>query len=187
VMTSESTLIIDLLALDLNACKRCSGTDANLRSALEALAPLLREVGVEVAVRRTIVASADQAERLRFESSPTIRIDGRDIADEVREGPCGDCGELCGCSGGVACRVWVWRGREYPEAPTAMILDAVLKAYARPGRPADATSQPFRLPENLRRYFAAPGECCDVSACCEPADKAGCCAAPPRNSVSGCQ
>jgi hypothetical protein len=190
-------LTIELLALDLDTCKRCVGTGANVRSALEAVAAVLREAGAEIELRTVVVKSADQAESLRFESSPTVRIDGRDVALEQRESPCGDCGELCACEGGVDCRVWVWQGEEHLEAPKAMIIDAILRAYARSDPPAVAPSRPFRLPENLRRFFAAraaqarqegpSGKCCDTTSCCEPAAKPACCGPQPEPAGCGCR
>jgi hypothetical protein len=206
VVTAESSidcpacpkrLTIELLALDLNTCKRCTGTDANVRSAVDTVAGILREAGVEVDIRQVVVKTADQAERLRFESSPTVRVNGRDIAVELRESPCGDCGELCGCNGGVNCRVWVWQGKEHLEAPRAMIIDAILRAYAGSDRPAAVSCRPFRLPENLRKFFAASavqpppgaasGECCDKTACCEPDAKSGCCGPEPQSAKCGCK
>ena len=190
-------LTIELLALDLDTCKRCAGTDANIQSALDAVAGVLREVGAEVGVRKIVVKSADQAERLRFESSPTIRVNGRDIALELRESSCGECGELCACDGGVDCRVWVWQGKEYLEAPKAMIIDAILRAYAQPDQPVAVPSRPFRLPENLRKFFTASavqpppevasGECCDQTSCCEPSAKSGCCGPEPQPASCGCR
>jgi hypothetical protein len=189
-------LTIELFALDLTSCSRCVGTNANIRSALAAVAGVLQEAGVEVEVRTVVVKTADQAERLRFESSPTIRVNGRDIALELRESSCGECGELCACDGGVDCRVWVWQGKEYLEAPRAMIIDAILQAYAGSDRPA-AASRPFRLPENLRQFFAASAaqphagtaaaECCDTTACCEPAAKSACCGPEPQSAGCGCK
>ncbi len=40
---------------------------------------LARELGVAVDVRLVRVAGADEANRLRFLGSPTVRVDGRDI------------------------------------------------------------------------------------------------------------
>jgi hypothetical protein len=77
-----------------------------------------------------------------------------------------------------------------------MIVDAILRAYARPARTAATAGQPFRLPENLRRYFAAraaqrpttPADaCCDQTACCEPAAKPACCGAEPQPDRCGCR
>jgi hypothetical protein len=175
-------LEVELLALDLAACSRCTGARANLRAALALASELLREVGTEVVYKETVVSTAEEAERLRFASSPSVRINGRDIAAEFRESTCADCGELCGCGGGVDCRVWVWRGKEHLEAPRALFLDALLNAYAQSGHPTEAASTAFRLPENLRTFFVSlekrkkqDATCCDESTCCEPADKAACC------------
>jgi hypothetical protein len=174
---------IDLLALDLATCGRCTRTEANLDAALSTVEKKLREAGVDVAVRKTVVATAEQATRLRFESSPTIRVDGRDIALDLRESECGDCGELCGCSADVQCRVWVWEGKEYLEAPEPLIVEAVLRA-CREERPVTTPpSAPFRLPENLRRFFEAKerrtsppqGACCDRATCCDPSEREACC------------
>jgi Domain of unknown function (DUF2703) len=175
---------IDLLALDLDTCGRCTGTAANLDEALASAADALREADVDVQVRKHVVRTAADAERLRFVSSPTIRVDGRDIALELKESSCKDCGSLCGCGGGIDCRVWVWRGQEHTEAPKAMILDAVLRAAEEPDRLAPAPRGPYRMPENLRRFFegaaakaAAPiGTCCAPSASgtAEPAASCGC-------------
>lgn len=195
--TPTRTLTIELLALDLQTCGRCTGTDRNLEDALASVASLLRESGTEVRVVKRVVSSAAQAERLRFVSSPTIRVDGRDIALELRESSCKDCGDLCGCAGGVDCRVWVWKGEEHLEAPKQMIVEAVLRAWAAPLPEASSgAAEPYELPANLRTYFegvareqAAAGEaseCCDRSACCEPAAKEECCAAAPAAEPCGC-
>jgi len=196
------TMHIELLALDLDTCGRCTGTDRNFDEALTQVSSLLREAGTDVQITRHVVTTAAQAERLRMISSPTIRIDGRDMAIELRESNCGDCGDLCGCEGGVDCRVWVWQGREYTEAPKAMIIDGVLRAYAMEPHALPHETADYQMPENLRAYFAAletkragtsPGavnnanECCDQSACCEPIEKEACCGAGSAARECGCR
>jgi len=169
------TIEIELLALDLDTCGRCTGTERNLEGAVAAVSDLFREAGTEVRVTRRVIRSAEEAIRHRLVSSPTIRLDGRDIALELRESDCGDCGDLCGCAGGVDCRVWVWQGREYTEAPRAMIIDALLGAYGAPAvEPARVAA--YRLPENLRAFFAAraAGAAATAGACC--GGDASCCA-----------
>jgi hypothetical protein len=182
------TVEIELLALDLKSCGRCTGTDRNLEAAIETVAAVFREAGAAVKVMRHVVTTAEQAERLRFVASPTIRVDGRDIAFELRESNCGDCGDLCGCEGGVDCRVWMWQGQEHLEAPKPLIVDALLRAYAA-GPAASSPLEPYELPQNLRNYFAgvaakqvneagdrqAASDCCDRTACCEPTAKQECC------------
>lgn len=197
------TLDIELLALDLTTCGRCTGTDRTLTEAIETVASLLEETGTRVRVTKHVVRSAEQAEQLRFSASPTIRVDGRDIAIEFRESSCKDCGDLCGCEGGVDCRVWVWEGREHLEAPTAMIVDAVLRARYADSPPPDR--KPYTMPQNLRRFFAAQAqstaaasgteECCDREACCgSTASSQGCgsiaagaAAATPGKEPCGCR
>jgi hypothetical protein len=196
-MTTEAVsrkLTIELLALDLKTCGRCTGTDANLDSAIDTVAGVLREADVDVEVRRTVVASAEQAEQLRFESSPTIRINGRDIALELRESNCGDCGDICGCEGQVDCRVWVWQGKEYTEAPKALIVDAVLRAYVQAWEPLPKP-QKFRLPDNLRKFFEASSakaakadnDCCDRTTCCDENAKEECCGTNVTVGACGCK
>ena len=192
--TPSRTIEIELLALDLDTCGRCTRTDRNLEAALDAVSRVFREAGAEVRVSKRVIRSAEEAVRHRFVSSPTIRLDGRDIALELRESDCADCGELCGCADpsggpGVDCRVWIWQGREFLEAPKAMIIDALLTAYGVPPV-APATPDEYRLPENLRAFFEArrgtPGEtpksCCSGdTSCCEPVSGAAseCCDGDP--------
>ena len=120
-------LRIEFLFLDLTTCTRCLGADRGLETALDVVRDVLDAAGVEVEVDKVLVASEEQARALRFVSSPTIRVDGRDVALELRESSCGS--EACtdGCGDHIACRVWVYRGAEYTEPPVAMIVDAILK------------------------------------------------------------
>jgi hypothetical protein len=202
-------LQVDFLFLDLTTCTRCRGTDQSLESALEAAHELLAATGIEVKVDRIHVASAEQARELRLESSPTIRVNGRDVALELRESSCG--AEACtdGCGESIACRVWVHEGQEYTEPPVAMILDAILRGvYAGPVVTYEAEAERYELPENLERFFAgrvaaefaaAPGDvtaeappqvgCCppaEQRTCCDPEDKADCCGSSSGESC-GCR
>ena len=78
--TTNAAVTVDFLYLDLSTCGRCSGTGANLDTALAAVEVVLRATGARVELRRVHVTSAAQARELRFVSSPTIRVNGRDIA-----------------------------------------------------------------------------------------------------------
>jgi hypothetical protein len=175
VPTPAREFVIELLALDLTACGPCTRTAANLDAGIASVAAVLQEAGAAVRVEKHVVRSAADAERLRFTTSPTIRVNGRDIAPDVREGACGDCGcgADCGCGGGANCRVWEWQGQVYLEAPKALVVDALLRAYADTGRPAPVAA-PFQLPENLRGFFA--GVTAKAGGCCESAPIAPACA-----------
>lgn len=164
-------MTLELLALDLSTCGRCTRTSANLDAALAQVAGRLRRKGVAVEVRRTVVRTADEAMAARLVASPTIRVDGRDVALDLRESACGDCGDLCG--EGVDCRVWVWRGRESEEAPEAMIVEAIETAARREAEPP--ARAPYRLPDNLRRFFDAKAR-----AGATGAGAAGCCGGGPE-------
>lgn len=200
---SRRVLQIELLALDLDSCGRCTATGRNLHAAIDDVASQLRESGTDVRVFRRVIDTARAAREHRLSSSPTIRIDGRDIALESRESSCGDCSALCGCDGGIDCRVWIWQGEEYLEAPKAMIVDALLKAHDTPPAASGREEQvPFALPANLERYFAArekhlagaktvdskraDAQCCDLTACCAESQKAACCGEPASEAATRC-
>ena len=166
---------IDFLYLDLETCTRCRSTDANLETALAEVGRVLEAAGVEISVRKTLVASEEQARMLGFVSSPTIRVNGADIALELRESSCAECGEACACDGTIDCRVWVWQGQEHTEAPTAMIVDAILREVYGGAKRATAPSPAEAVPENLARFFAGKERLAAPASCCSPAEMAACC------------
>lgn len=191
-------LRIDFFFLDLTTCTRCRDTDRSLQSALGLVRERLAASGIEVEVNKVQVGSAEQARELRFVSSPTLRVNGRDLALELRESPCSS--EACtdGCGEAIACRVWVHGGQEYTEPPVAMILDGIMREVYGGAAVEDlAQAEPYQLPENLERFFAgkvaaqataevAEADCCPPSeqrSCCDPEDKAECCGA---SSGEGC-
>jgi hypothetical protein len=159
------TVGIDFLSLDLSACARCSGSDANISTALAAVDGVLRATGARVDVRRLRVRSVEQARELRFVSSPTIRVNGRDIAPERLESECGADG--CGCGPSTSCRIWSYRGRQYPEAPVGLIVDAVLSELYGGTMRTDSPAASYELPDNLARVLAARDADTSVgSGCC---------------------
>jgi hypothetical protein len=84
----------------------------------------------------------------RFISSPTIRINDRDIAEVLVESLCEDCGSLCGDS--VTCRMWSYGGQQFSSPPIEMVKEAImtsLEDYS----PIEPT--PYVLPDNLKLYF----------------------------------
>ena len=185
---------IEFLYLDLEVCGRCRGTDASLETALRSVAGVLEAADVNVRVSKTRVDSEEQARSLGFASSPTIRVDGRDVALEFRESPCES--EACACGNdSIQCRVWVYRGEEYTEAPVPLIVDAVLSAVYHPQRSRLATPTPAAdIPENLRRFFRGrpdrpSASCCDrreQESCCAPSEKEACCGVSNGTAVGSC-
>jgi hypothetical protein len=152
------TVAVDLLYLDLSTCRRCGGTDANLDRALAVLDDVLPTIGARIELRRIHVQSLEQARELQFVTSPTIRVDGRDISPEPLESECG--AEGCRCGPSASCRLWRYAGADHTAAPVALIVDAVLSAlYAEPAVGDAPTS--YEVPDNLISELAGGrGGCC---------------------------
>lgn len=143
---------IDFLYLDTTVCGRCRDTEKALDEAVAGVAAVLSAAGYEVWVNKVNITTRESAVRYQFISSPTVRVNGNDIAVELRESVCEDCGELCGDT--VDCRVWVYNGVEYTAPPKELIVDAILREVynAKRGEPERAA---YRLPANLETFFAA--------------------------------
>lgn len=147
-------LTIDFLYLDLTICSWCQGTETSLDQAIAEVAQVLSATDIEVEVNKINVVSIEQAHQLRFISSPTIRVNGKDIQLEVKESLCDSCGDLCG--GDVDCRIWVYHGKEYTVPPKAMIIEAILReVYGDPHQPLQDNQTDFEVPENLKKFFIA--------------------------------
>jgi len=148
----ERTLLIDFLYLDLTVCTRCQGTDTTLDDALADLAPVLNAIGIAVKVNKVNVTTEDLAIQYQFVSSPTIRIDGVDIAP-IEENTCDSCGDLCGTS--VECRVWTYQGKSYSQPPKGLIIEAILRAlYVAPANQAQSIEL-YTVPANLQQFYQA--------------------------------
>ncbi len=191
---NRRTVAIDFQFLDLEVCTRCRGTDANIDAALTAVQGVLESAGADVRLTKTLVDSEHKARALGFRSSPTIRVNGRDIALELRESRCDS--EACACTAGggdaIDCRLWVYQGQEHTEAPVPMIVDAILSAVYG-GAAAGLPAAPTEVPENLLRLFrareAAATACCDAQqqeSCCAPTEKASCCGPTTRADARTC-
>ena len=118
------------------------------------LAPLLDTLGMELSVRKTHVRSEEQARELGFMTSPTIRVNGRDIQPEAKESACDSCGSLCGCGEDFDCRIWTYDGEDHTSPPTAMVVDAVLGELYRDEGEAGVGEESRDVPDNLKRFFA---------------------------------
>lgn len=131
---NEKQLLIEFLYLDLSVCERCQGTDKNLEEAIQDVSGVLKFAGFDVIINKVNITSIELAEKYEFLSSPTIRINGKDIAMEVKESSCKDCGDLCGEN--VDCRIWTYLKEVY-------------------GNKTDASTEKaeYSIPQNLRFFF----------------------------------
>lgn len=148
-------LLVEFLYLDLEKCSRCRETEQVLDEAVAEVRPVLRTTGIELELRKIHVQSEEQARDLGFISSPTIRVNGRDLQEELRENLCESCSDLCGDE--VNCRVWVYNGEEYVVPPKALLVEALLRAAYGNWQSAAAPPGEPEVPENLRRFFRLRG------------------------------
>jgi len=152
----SNKIIIDFLYLDLDVCNRCQGTDEGLEEAIEDVAKVLELTGVEIVVSKIHINSREKAIQHEFLTSPTIRVNGRDIQMEFKESLCESCGDLCDDE--VDCRVWIYKGKEYNVPPKAMIVDAILREVYTDKETLsneEIFKESYKLPENLERFFAS--------------------------------
>jgi len=143
---------IDFLYLDLEVCSPCRSTESNIENALNDVAGILKTTGVEVIVRKTHVESLEQAIKLGFLTSPTVRINGNDLQLEFKENYCATCSQVSGTQ--TDCRVWLYQGQEYSAPPKPMIIEAVLQGVYGGSRSEPAKIlRPENALENLARFF----------------------------------
>jgi glutaredoxin len=95
----------------------------------------LKELQVDAEVEEILIDSDKKAKEYHFGGSPTIRINGKDIQDDVKKGRCLPCEELaeqtrkatkfvkqeCYCG----CRVYLYKGKTYNYPPKEMIKEAI--------------------------------------------------------------
>lgn len=158
-----SRLVVELLAIDLETCARCVPTDAQLKAAVKLLTPVAVALGIELVERTTVVATPEEAMRRALVSSPTIRVNGRDIAQDVRESRCESCGDIAGGAASIDCREWHYKGAVYPAAPLPMLVEEIMKAMLDLDTMPALEPEPLAaLPENLMRFFEGVrgGSCC---------------------------
>jgi hypothetical protein len=153
--TLKKEIDIEFLYLDLNVCEQCRGSESNLEEALADVSLLLEKTGVAVNLKKIHVESFEQALALGFISSPTIRINGRDAAFEVRENYCSSCSALSGDE--TYCRVWNFQGEEFSTAPKSLVIEAILREIYGAGKkepePAVSAEQIRKSHDNLKRFF----------------------------------
>ena len=151
-------LAIEFLYLDLDTCTRCQGAEANLDAAIAEAAAQLGARGAPVTVEKVHVETLEQARALRFAASPTIRVNGRDVALEVKENACDACSAIAQAP--VTCRAWPYEGAEHAVPPVPMIVEALLRAAA----DGPAAEPPAPLDEaNLARFFAGKAGAADCA------------------------
>lgn len=163
MQTRRKALDVELLVIDLESCTRCVPTGDQLRVAVGLLTPVAAALGIELRHQEIVVQTPEEAKRHALLSSPTIRLNGRDVAQDIRESLCESCGDLTTGDTPVDCREWHYRGQVYPAAPLPLLVEAMMGAMLNIDRPPAVPSPLKRLPANLQRFFRnkkRPTRCC---------------------------
>jgi hypothetical protein len=100
-----------------------------------------------------VVQTPKEARNHALLSSPTIRINGHDIAQDIRESLCESCGDLTSGGTMVDCREWHYRDKIYFAAPLPLLVEAIMGAMLNIDTPPIVPAPIKELPANLQRYF----------------------------------
>jgi len=144
-------VIVEYLYLDLQTCERCIGTDTVLDEVMLTLTPALQFSGYKVEYHKIQMETAELSERFKFLSSPTIRVNGRDICGSVEENRCGCCSDISGSE--VDCRVFAYNGESFEVPPKEMLAEAILKTVFGLPESVCPDNNGYKLPDNLRAFF----------------------------------
>lgn len=167
IQATRKVLNIDLLVINLDICKRCVPTGEQLRTAVQLLQPVAEALGIELRHHEIVVQTPAEAKVNALLSSPTIRLNGRDIAQDIRESVCESCGDLTNNNTSIDCREWHYRGKVFPCAPLPFLIEAIMGAMLNINEMPLVVPAPLEeLPENLQRYFDNRKEGKGGSSCC---------------------
>jgi NAD-dependent dihydropyrimidine dehydrogenase PreA subunit len=163
--SAEKKTVVEYLYLDLETCDRCIGTDNILDEVMLTLTPALNSAGYAVEYKKIEMDTVETAAQYKFLSSPTIRVNGRDICQAVTENSCGCCSDISGTD--VECRVFEYNGETYEVPPKEMVAEAILQAVFGQAD-AGCSCDEYELPKNLRDFFdgkegkqcSCGGKCC---------------------------
>jgi len=111
-------------------CPWCVKTKKLIKESLE-------ELKVKAEVEEILIDSDEKAKKHSFVGSPTVRINGKDIQEEVSKDQCLPCEELvestkettefvkqeCRCG----CRTYFFKGKQYPYPQKEMIKEVIMK------------------------------------------------------------
>ncbi len=157
------TLKVDFLFLDESICEPCGSTSKAIAEAIEMLDKPLKSMGIDLQVEKIHVADKEIAIAEKLLSSPTIRVNGKDIDPARTEDDCPTCGTLAGDATSVSCRTWHWQGKVYQAAPIGKVVEEIMAAalYSPDNKDCGCNdskdARDFELPDNLKNFFKARG------------------------------
>ena len=159
----KKTVIVDFLFLDLACCDRCQGTDERVARAVERCRPVLSACGYNLVLNQIYVETPQLAERYRFESSPTIRVDGVDICPSIEENDCDCCSDISDAA--VKCRIFPFNGTYYEVPPTDMLVRGIMEVVLG-GKRAEASETEYVMPQNLIDFYEGKTRKQAATSCC---------------------
>ena len=131
---NEKVVVIEYLYLDLNTCESCAQTEEVLESVLDELRHAFKIAGYDLEYHKVLIETAEMATAYRFLSSPTIRVNGRDIWNFVKV-------NNCGCSENID-------GTQLAE----MFAEEIIKWALIPKLPSFLLDE-YVLPDDLKKFF----------------------------------
>ncbi len=135
---NEKSVVIEYLYLNLNTCESCVRTEKVLESVVDELRHAFKIAGYDLECHKVLIETAEMATAYRFLSSPTIRVNGRDICNFVKENNCGCCEDIVG-------------------APLAeMIAKEIIQWALVPKVPSFLLDE-YVLPDELKKVFDSKG------------------------------
>lgn len=163
---SNNKVLVEYLYLDLQTCDRCIGTDLVLDGVMQILTPALELAGYKVEYKKLEIETAEMANQYKFLSSPTIRVNGRDICESVHENSCGCCSDISGTD--VDCRVFAYDGKTYEVPPKEMLAKDILFGVFGVDSEGCLCETDYEMPVNLDSFFegkkntvcSCSGNCC---------------------------
>lgn len=153
---AKKNLTLDFLYLDLSTCQRCLETADRIDQTIRLMEDWLEEQSVSLDYRRIEISHEALARQHRFVTSPTIRLNGRDIQADFQETNCLSCGDLCGQQ--VDCRSWHYRGKNFSVPPLDLLSEAIEQAVTAPSALFRVAPPAYHLPDNLKTFFKARQE-----------------------------
>ena len=157
---------IEYLYLDRKTCTRCMETEGVLENVISVLTPALELTGYDVILQKVEIENEEMAVSHHFLSSPTVRVDGKDIFQSIEENSCGCCSDISGTD--VDCRAYTFNGETYETPPAEMLAHAILDCVFNKSQ-MPCSHEDYSMPENLKTFFAGKkarascscsGECC---------------------------
>lgn len=142
-------LEVDMASSKKHSCEACDVATQQLAKALDVVAPLLRDVNVDVRLNKILVTTEDQAQQLRFRGSPTLRVGGFEVFPEHVTGS--------------EDRKWRWGAREHATPPVGLFVDAILRGWAgadQEGGEATYAVPPYLASNLSKKDSAASHSCC---------------------------